>query len=504
MCTHTEYAEVLHVGEAKRDASDSIKGFLYQDLLAIELLINSENEDRIYVEWVEDILVESATQISIYQVKHYPGSTLTLQKIYNNMFYQFLKFKLYENDEKEVETYCFYHADKNMVTGYKKDKTQKKIKENDIETIDKSEIREELQNCSDMDKQKDLLFKKVANKSLLDEFKFSVVEKGKIEDLRDNLKNSLCRLFETSIINDDLIKKLKDEDIKELLLAMAVQYVQESYYKKPEVYTQRIMTKECFNNHINRIFKADEQKSTDIIISLVMGYIDNAFNEIFCEIEDIDNAEIYKKIYLSTKNYLNKILVDKKKRFKFLNSFSTDGEKELNWGSYKENNFNERDKFVENRGVIKSVQKNAWKILYDIDCSDYGAYIKESEESFFFNFDSYEESKRVVIFSSLAGEQYGDIKRIVPRLAKMEERPDKWYMRGELRSYYKYSLDVNKIRDIDLGMGHNVLYEESNFFKIECMDCVQCSSEKMEIKDPDLKNCLFKRDCTKKGDGVCT
>ncbi len=501
MCTHTEYAEILRVGEERRDASDSIKGFLYQDLLAIELIINSQNGDKIYVEWVEDIFVESATKISTCQVKHYPKSQLDLQDIYENMFYQLLKFLLYRTEEKKFITYAYYYAE--SVKDFIKANTQNIIKENDLKTINKLQIRKELEECSDMKARKKLLFEKVAGKSLLDQFEFSALKKEDICNTRDYLKSILYSLFETSIKNDNLIRMLNKEDIKDLLLALAVQYVQNSYYKKPEDYTKRIMTKEDFNNYVNRIF-VSVQKNTEIIITLVMGYIDSLFDEIIVEIEDVNNAEIYKKIYLSTKGYLKSILLEKRKRFKFLNSLSTYEDKELNWNSYQEIDFNERDKFIEHKGVIKSVIKSSWKIMYDIDGSEYGLYIKESEESFFFDFVNYEESKRVVIFSSLAGEQNGDIKKIVPRLAKMEERPDKWYMRGELRSYYKYSLDVNKIRDIDLGMGHSVLYEQSNFFKIECMDCLACDSEKMETKDPDLKDCLFKSGCTKKGGGVCT
>lgn len=500
MCTHTEYAEILRVGEERRDASDNIKGFLYQDLLAIELIMNSNNEDKIYVEWVEDILVENPSQLSIYQAKHYPKSQLDFQDIYDNMFYQFLKFRLYGTEDKQFITYCYYNADN--VKEYSKDTTQNNIKENDLKTIDKQKIREELEECSNIKERENLLFEKVAGKSLLDEFEFSTVEKGKIEDLRDTLKNSLYSLSETSIKNDDSIQRLKNDDIKDLLLALAVQYVQNSYYKSQD-YAQRIMTKEDFNNHINRIFEADEQKNTKIIISLVMGFIDNAFDEIIDEIENINNAKIYKNIYLSTKDYLKRILAEKRKRFKFLNSLSTDGDKELNWESYQENEFDERDKFVEHKIIIESVIVMAWKILYDIDCEEYGRYIKESDNCLFFDFDEIEEAKYVIMLPTLHNQERV-LKKIVPRLAMMEERPDKWYMCGKFRSYYKYSLDVNKIRDIDLGMEHSILYEDSNFFKIECMACVDSDSGKMEIKDPDLKNCLFKRDCTKKGDGVCT
>jgi hypothetical protein len=74
-------------------------------------------------------------------------------------------------------------------------------------------------------------------------------------------------------------------------------------------------------------------------------------------------------------------------------------------------------------------------------------------------------------------------------------------MCGKLRNYYKYSLDVNKIRDF--GMDTRVLYENSNFFKIECMDCVDSDFGKMEIKDSDLKNCLFNRSCIKENAKDC-
>lgn len=494
MFIHTEYAEILRIGEIRRDASDNIKGFLYQDLLAIELILDSLDDDRIYVEWVEDIFVENSTTVSIYQVKHYPRSELDFQAIFENMFYQLLKYKLYENDRKDVKTYCLYYADR--IKNYDKVQTQKIINEIDFKTVNRPDIQNRLINCKSMTERIGLLFKEVANSSFLDELTFKPIEKNNIEITRFNLKNTLYGLFKASIETDEVIRMLDNETICDVLLALAVQYIQGSYYKKIEDYNERCMTKLNLINYIKRVFVADEQKNTEIIKSLVLGYIDEVFNEVIVEIEDKNNAEKYHELYLSTKEYLGRILGDMKTRFKFLNSISTEEHKVLNWEKYQANDFEEKNKYREHKNSIKLTIRMAWKVLYDIDCTDYGRYIKESDDCFFFDIEN-EEARRVVILSSTAGQSTNDMKKILPRVAKMKIRPDKWYMLGKLRKFYKYSYYVNKVDDVELSEESSVFYKEENKFKIECMGCVDYDGEKMEEKDPDLKECLFKMKCVK-------
>ena len=50
--------QLAFTGEEKRDASASIRGFVYQNLLAIEELIK-EDTDRVFCEYIEDIGIDN-------------------------------------------------------------------------------------------------------------------------------------------------------------------------------------------------------------------------------------------------------------------------------------------------------------------------------------------------------------------------------------------------------------------------------------------------------------
>lgn len=64
-----------YLGEKRRDASSSIRGFVYQNLLAIEELIKEETE-RVFCEYIEDVTsVDKNGNCKIIQAKYY-SSTL--------------------------------------------------------------------------------------------------------------------------------------------------------------------------------------------------------------------------------------------------------------------------------------------------------------------------------------------------------------------------------------------------------------------------------------------
>lgn len=493
MCLSEDYAESLRIGEEGRDATDTIKGFLYQDLLTIELLLDSKDEDKIYTEWVEDILIENSVSVSIYQVKHYPKSELKFQKVYDNMFYQFLKYKLYNKEKRKIKTYCLYHAKE--WKDHDKSITQKRIKkENNIEKIDKSDIKSRFESCKKFEEGKQLLFDEVACTKDLGEFEFEKKPKKYISDTKKEVKKLLYNFFEPYIDDVNIFQMLNNEDIEDILLALAVQYVQDSYYRKKEDGEAICMTRASFINYMSRIAEVDEQKNTELIKLIVLGYIDEVFSYLQSDIEDEEKLLTYREIYFSTKEFFKINLDTKEKRFKFLNSISTDKHDNLNWTNYKDCKSEEK-KYLEHKRIIKKVIKMIWKILYDIDCFDFSQYIKESDDCFFFDFPK-EDAKYVIMLPPIytANE---DLKNILPRVARMNTRPKKWYMPGKIKDVCEYKYDVHRVSEVKLNGSFSSYYKEEHIFKIECMQCVGFDGEEMETKDPDLKECLFKLDCTR-------
>lgn len=490
-----EYAGILRIGEERSDATDTIKGFLYQDLLAIDLIIKCNDEDKVYMEWVEDILIENSSTISIYQVKHYPKTKLDFQVIFENMFYQFLKFKLYETEKRDVKTYCHYHA--NIYKDYDKFKAQSKIKENVFEKIDKSDIMNKLENCENKELRKKLLFNEVACEKFLDKLHFEKEPKGHIKDTAESLKETLYNLLKKSVTDDSMFQMRDNEDVKNILLSVAVHYIQESYYNKPENenYKARCMTKAAFLAHMNKLFIINENKMTERIKYIVYSYIDEFFYEdMFNEI-DLENEEaikIYKEIYLSTKKFFGKSLEESKQRFKFLNTISTNQYDKLNEKKYMQNINCEDVRFWEHRNEIIKFIKISWKILFDINCSNFGLFIKENDDSFFFDFP--EEKGNPVIIISSVDDPIRDASKALSRIYEMKLKPRKWYLKGNYKGIHDYTFNVNQIEKARINDENSVFYKECDRFTMECMDCIKTDLGKMDKKDNEVY-CLFDLKC---------
>ena len=288
---------------------------------------------------------------------------------------------------------------------------------------------------------------------------------------------------------------LNEEMIEDLLLAVAIQYIQLSYYKKPEAHIKRRMTRKLFFNYINKIVGEDETKLTEKIKFTVLGYVDELFTEIISEIEDNKIAGTYKEIYLSTKAFFIEKLQTQEQRFKFLNTISTDAYENLNRKRYIENKC-EIEMFLEHKEKIWHFIKTIWKMMYNIDCKDIGEYLVEQKDCFFFEYPK-ENVEPVIILAPGNGNQKREAAKTLPRIAKMSIKPRKWYFKSELRGTFEYSFHVNKINDAKINGEYSVTHKNCDCFIIECMDCIKYDEGDMEIKDIGLEECFFDSKCKK-------
>lgn len=493
-----EYAGLLYMGEEKRDASDKIAGFLYQDLLAIDLILNANDEDRAYVEWIEDIMVENADSISIYQVKYYPKSNLYSEVVYKGLLYQFLKFKLVETDkeQKKFKTYCLYHADKYIDNN----KTNKNYiyKENNLKEIDRKSIISQLKSYN-MEEREALIFKEVASTELLDEFQFERHKKKSIKEERKNIEEQLYIYFKDSI-SRCMIKFFGDEQVKEILASIAIQYIQKSYYEKTKDYQKRYFDKRSFEQYIIEKLQQNEEKVATNIKYIVASHIDSVFNDVINEINNIEILEIYRKLYFSTKRFFEDALKEKEQRFKFLNTISTQNYEELNKKIYMGDTKTEVEWFREYSHNIREFIRRIWKILFNIDTIYFDQFIKEGKDCFLFEFPN-EKIKPVLILSPHEG-SIREATKTFTRVRKMSFRPKKWYFKEGYSGLHRYSQDISKIREAKVDQGFNILLKDSKteYFRIECMQCIKIDEEEMGIKDKRLDSCLFDINCTVKGD----
>lgn len=182
-------------GEESRDASSTIRGFLFQDLIAIQRLVNPSTE-AVCSEYIEDVTVFRKDATYVIQAKYYPSGGIVKKEIMRELYYQYLRLQLLGYDKiKPVLAVYYPHKMKkpseNVMWSYikdgdktvKLDKEDKKTtkspegiesdKEDTIITESPKDIEEWLEKEVYPKKKEDaekVFFEKYASKSTVKEF----------------------------------------------------------------------------------------------------------------------------------------------------------------------------------------------------------------------------------------------------------------------------------------------------------------------------------------------
>ena len=99
--------ENMYIGDRNRDASDKIRGFLFQDFVAINYLLDKETE-HVCLEFLEDVDVFcSDGTLKFIQVKYYPKTNPAMKEIMTDLYYQYLRMEEFDLNIK-----------KKTITGY--------------------------------------------------------------------------------------------------------------------------------------------------------------------------------------------------------------------------------------------------------------------------------------------------------------------------------------------------------------------------------------------------
>lgn len=89
--TEKNKIENMFAGDSNRDASPKIRGFLFQDLVAVDKLLAVQTVS-VYLECLEDVDVLCDNNgLEIIQVKYLPGSGPQKKGIMTDLYYQFLR-----------------------------------------------------------------------------------------------------------------------------------------------------------------------------------------------------------------------------------------------------------------------------------------------------------------------------------------------------------------------------------------------------------------------------
>lgn len=92
--------ENMYIGDKARDTRSKIRGFLFQDLVAISFLLESDTE-YVCTEFLEDIDVfKNNGEVKFVQVKYYPEKNADRKEIFTDLYYQYLRMKMFATDSK--------------------------------------------------------------------------------------------------------------------------------------------------------------------------------------------------------------------------------------------------------------------------------------------------------------------------------------------------------------------------------------------------------------------
>lgn len=478
----------MYKGQKSRDASSKCNGYLFQDLVGVELLLDAQDDEELVMECIEDIVITNSSSVRIYQAKHYlSDNNIKTGSIKEDFFYQYLRMQL-NDDRREVEFKLVY-------AGKLSQKDEKlKVEVEDNTQLNIEQVRNSLDvflsdpdNAKKKEEQKKFLFNMMATKKNVDEFEEKVrkeevwTEKKKsISEYRDVLRDKIYRCLK-------IVSTFSDSDkLKDILLGAAVMYIQRSYTKE---INERGIRRSDFISYLKRLTIISEYSDQHIVV-LILGYIDQLFAQYQ---EDDGIAELYFELYKSTKEYFREFLEMKENRYKLLNTISTVKNERKTYFEYSQLTIEEemnifRERFCD----LESFIRNVWKVMFDMECRDFSQYI-DTKEKEYIGYSLPEEKNTIFLASSNSGNQKYSLKKIFQRINGWKVKPKGWYFRSKYVGTRHYSQKINKLTSNENQIDVTQI-NKGDYFYLKCMECIQVDDE-MDIKDN--CTCINKLKCEK-------
>lgn len=491
-----EILENMFSGDKNRDASSKIRGFLFQDLVTIEYLLEDEVE-YVCSEYLEDIDVFYKDGTFKYiQVKYYPCKSPTMEDIMSDLYYQYLRLLLLKSNLTSEPLLVIHRPQKVIALDFDK----MKLAVNSVATEGprvSSELRNWLKNniyILKKEQQKKVLFSKHAYDLSIKEFLriFQIIKKSSIDDFQCELEQKLIQTFpETGLYNNV-------ENRKSILLGLAISYVQRRYKVNNPNFDNIRIDKEEFCEEIK---KTVQKCSDEHIVAYLKSIAVQVFGEIIRYNDNLSEVKIkiLNGIYINTLDWLAEIGGDVKGQVRLVNTLSDNSVSEIQEFSKYETK-DRLLKIAECKIAFKQFLKYLWKIIFDI-CQDKSDFDTDTDENAM-NPNTYIVSKetKYVCFRFpkdcvetsviLVAEQEAITRSRKNRCSRMiEGKPKKWFMKGNRAGKYDYNYNTADIRQGDL-----VTELEDDSFIIECMNCVKVDDNEWSIND-NCEQCIFAQTC---------
>ena len=509
------------MGEKKRDASSSIRGFVYQNLLAIEELIK-ENTDRVFCEYVEDITsIDKNGDCKIIQAKYY-SSTMPLsmeKEIFREMYCQYLKLINDGNLHSVIPVLSIFSQknknislpDKATAIGWINDNSK-------LATIDNlSEL-----NTKKLDKaeRESAIIKLCGNQENLEAYHAAYTidqRKTDLDKLRLNLGKDLVKLMKDQLEESSL--EVLDEDggdkLEKVLLGLAYLKIIETFDRmtgkinEDEEADKILRHKEIRRSDFIKYLKSHVGENNDSIIRSVQSIVMDVFFSVLANNPDMDilQSQILEIIVNNTVKWMRALLADSTGQAAFYNSVSfASRERVMKFAGFT---VRKREKAILMCFPgIQSFLKYLWKIMLNICMSkvkfdfkkdanlmDPQYYIVESEKEYIcFKFKTDFVKSSIILPSINSDEGKEKRKQIYSRMYYM--KPEKWFMGGDTNKYGRYDYVYSPSEIVEDLHPVSSIQADNDYFYLECMECVGIDGRDW-MKTEACEKCIFSRECRK-------
>lgn len=449
---------VMYEGDKSRDAADKIRGFVFQDYVAIMCLLQNQVE-YVCSEYIEDVDVffEDGT-FEFIQVKYYPKKYPDVKEISTDLYYQYLRLQMLRSTLKAKPSLYIYRASKIEKPTLEEMKAYIGLGNELPKSVSYPDaadsaawLKTNVYATNKKELQKKNLFVDMASEVSLKEFvsKYDIFLQADINQYKKKLMEALARAYPNPDKGGD------EEHWQLILLGLSVSYIQRRYTFTNPAFDQLRVDKKEFDRYMTESVKT---KTEQTIVSYLAGIVCEKYGEIINrnDLSDMQTCML-NKIYQNTIRWINEIGKTVDGQYQLLNTYSSDDVSKI--AGYRGTSVDGRLLYVaECKQGFLAFLEYLWKIMLNIcqkevnNETEISAHLEMFDPLHYvdcsvtdyvcLNFPEDKRVNRSVILPRAGGNFKGVKRKIVERMVKMSLKPEKWFFENSKltrgKNYYNY------------------------------------------------------------------